>query len=545
LNSEFSLLIKGLLNGPLQHAPQQQIISDGLSSYSYVEFIERLNRFGQLLERFGVGQGDVVAIMDWDTHRYLESFFAVPMLGATLHTVNIRLSPSQIAYTIDHAEDDVILFHVDFLPLLEDVMPQVKRDVRLIIMRDSPDIELPQTMLQIEAIFDELFLNTDPYFSFPDFDENIRATTFYTTGTTGDPKAVAYSHRQLVLHTMGILATLGPMSASNRFHNRDVYMPITPMFHVHAWGFPYAATMLGLKQIYPGRYVPNRLMELVSEHKVTFSHCVPTILHMLLDCDAAASADLSNWKVIIGGSALPRGLAERALAKGINLFSAYGLSETCPFLTVAHLDPNDEGRIDARLKTGQPAAMVEIRVVDEAMNDVPRDGKTVGEIVARAPWLTKAYLKDEAATAALWHGGYMHTGDVGRFDEEGSLIITDRVKDVIKSGGEWVSSLTLENIASTVPGVAEVAAIGIPDPLWGERPILLVVQDNPNKPAASDQKNAIQKMIKMAFKEASDAGVISKWAAPDRIDMVDEIAKTSVGKIDKKRLRAQIIEAET
>ena len=545
MNSEFSLLIKGLLNGPLQHAPQQQIISDGLSSYSYVEFIERLNRFGQLLERFGVGQGDVVAIMDWDTHRYLESFFAVPMLGATLHTVNIRLSPSQIAYTIDHAEDDVILFHVDFLPLLEDVMPQVKRDVRLIIMRDSPDIELPQTMLQIEAIFDELFLNTDPYFSFPDFDENIRATTFYTTGTTGDPKAVAYSHRQLVLHTMGILATLGPMSASNRFHNRDVYMPITPMFHVHAWGFPYAATMLGLKQIYPGRYVPNRLMELVSEHKVTFSHCVPTILHMLLDCDATASADLSNWKVIIGGSALPRGLAERALARGINLFSAYGLSETCPFLTVAHLDPNDEGRIDARLKTGRPAAMVEIRVVDEAMNDVPRDGKTVGEIVARAPWLTKAYLKDEAATAALWHGGYMHTGDVGRFDEEGSLIITDRVKDVIKSGGEWVSSLTLENIASTVPGVAEVAAIGIPDPLWGERPILLVVQDNPNKPAASDQKNAIQKMIKMAFKEASDAGVISKWAAPDRIDMVDEIAKTSVGKIDKKRLRAQIIEAET
>ena len=545
MNSEFSLLIKGLLNGPLQHAPQQQIISDGLSSYSYVEFIERLNRFGQLLERFGVGQGDVVAIMDWDTHRYLESFFAVPMLGATLHTVNIRLSPSQIAYTIDHAEDDVILFHVDFLPLLEDVMPQVKRDVRLIIMRDSPDIQMPQTMLQIEAIFDELFLNTDPYFSFPDFDENIRATTFYTTGTTGDPKAVAYSHRQLVLHTMGILATLGPMSASNRFHNRDVYMPITPMFHVHAWGFPYAATMLGLKQIYPGRYVPNRLMELVSEHKVTFSHCVPTILHMLLDCDAAASADLSNWKVIIGGSALPRGLAERALARGINLFSAYGLSETCPFLTVAHLDPNDEGRIDARLKTGQPAAMVEIRVVDEAMNDVPRDGKTVGEIVARAPWLTKAYLKDEAATAALWHGGYMHTGDVGRFDEEGSLIITDRVKDVIKSGGEWVSSLTLENIASTVPGVAEVAAIGIPDPLWGERPMLLVVQDNPNKPAASDQKNAIQKMIKMAFKEASDAGVISKWAAPDRIDMVDEIAKTSVGKIDKKRLRAQIIEAET
>ena len=545
MSSEFSLLIKTLLNGPIQQAPQQQIISDGLGSYSYVEFINRLSRFGQLLRRFGVGRGDVVAIMDWDTHRYLESFFAVPMLGATLHTVNIRLSPSQIAYTIDHADDDVILVHVDFLPLLEEVMPQVKRDVRLIIMRDAPDRELPHTTLQIEAILDELFLEADSDFSFPNFDENTRATTFYTTGTTGDPKAVAYSHRQLVLHTMGILATLGPMSASNRFHNRDVYMPVTPMFHVHGWGFPYAATMLGLKQIYPGRYVPNRLMELVCEHRVTFSHCVPTILHMLLGCNAAASADLSNWKVVIGGSALPRGLAEQALARGINLFSAYGLSETCPFLTVAHLDPNDEGDIEARLKTGRPAAMVEIRVVDAVMNDVPRDGKSVGEIVARAPWLNEAYLKDEVATKALWHGGYMHTGDVGKFDERGNLIITDRVKDVIKSGGEWISSLTLESIASTVPGVAEVAAIGIPDSRWGERPMLVVVQDNSNHTTAYDRKNIIQEMIKIAYQEAIAAGVISKWASPNRIDIVDKIAKTSVGKIDKKTLRTTILNAET
>ena len=545
MSSEFSLLIKTLLNGPIQQAPQQQIISDGLGSYSYVEFINRLSRFGQLLRRFGVGRGDVVAIMDWDTHRYLESFFAVPMLGATLHTVNIRLSPSQIAYTIDHADDDVILVHVDFLPLLEEVMPQVKLDVRLIIMRDAPDRELPHTTLQIEAILDELFLEADSDFSFPNFDENTRATTFYTTGTTGDPKAVAYSHRQLVLHTMGILATLGPMSASNRFHNRDVYMPVTPMFHVHGWGFPYAATMLGLKQIYPGRYVPNRLMELVCEHRVTFSHCVPTILHMLLGCNAAASADLSNWKVVIGGSALPRGLAEQALARGINLFSAYGLSETCPFLTVAHLDPNDEGDIEARLKTGRPAAMVEIRVVDAVMNDVPRDGKSVGEIVARAPWLNEAYLKDEVATKALWHGGYMHTGDVGKFDERGNLIITDRVKDVIKSGGEWISSLTLESIASTVPGVAEVAAIGIPDSRWGERPMLVVVQDNSNQTTASDRKNIIQEMIKIAYQEAIAAGVISKWASPNRIDIVDKIAKTSVGKIDKKTLRTTILNAET
>ena len=536
MSTEFSLLIKSLLYGPVQQASGQQIISDGLSSYSYVEFINRVNRFGQLLERFGLGQGDVVAIMDWDTHRYLEAFFAVPMLGSTLHTVNIRLSPSQIAYTIDHAEDDVILFHADFIPLLEEVMLEVKRDARLIVMRDSADIELPHTTLKIEAIFDELFINTDQYFSFPDFDENTRATTFYTTGTTGNPKAVAYSHRQLVLHTMGILATFGPMSANNRFHNRDVYMPITPMFHVHGWGFPYAATMLGLKQIYPNRYVPSRILALICEHKVTFSHCVPTILHMLLDCVTAASADLSNWKLIIGGSALSRGLAERALAKGINLFSAYGLSETCPLLTVAQLDPNDEENLDARLKAGKPAAMVELRVVDDAMNDVIRDGKSVGEIVARAPWLTQTYLKDENATTELWRGGYLHTGDVGRFDEKGNLIITDRVKDVIKSGGEWISSLTLESIASSVPGVTEVAAISIPDPRWGERPMLLVVRE-------THSKNTVQEMIKIAFSEAVSVGIIPKWATPDRIDFVNEITKTSVGKIDKKALRAAIQKA--
>lgn len=536
MNTEFSLLIKSLLYGPVQQASGQQIISDGLSSYSYVEFINRVNRFGQLLERFGLGQGDVVAIMDWDTHRYLEAFFAVPMLGSTLHTVNIRLSPSQIAYTIDHAEDDVILFHADFIPLLEEVMLEVKREARLIVMRDSADIELPHTTLKIEAIFDELFINTDQYFSFPDFDENTRATTFYTTGTTGNPKAVAYSHRQLVLHTMGILATFGPMSANNRFHNRDVYMPITPMFHVHGWGFPYAATMLGLKQIYPNRYVPSRILALICEHKVTFSHCVPTILHMLLDCDTATSADLSNWKLIIGGSALSRGLAERALAKGINLFSAYGLSETCPLLTVAQLDPNDEENLDARLKAGKPAAMVELRVVDDAMNDVIRDGKSVGEIVARAPWLTQTYLKDENATTELWRGGYLHTGDVGRFDEKGNLIITDRVKDVIKSGGEWISSLTLESIASSVPGVTEVAAISIPDPRWGERPMLLVVRE-------THSKNTVQEMIKIAFSEAVSVGIIPKWATPDRIDFVNEITKTSVGKIDKKALRAAIQKA--
>ena len=538
MTADFSLLIKTLLAAPLQVAPQQQIISDGLKSYDYVELVRRVERLGSALNRCGIGQGNVVAVMDWDTHRYLECFFAVPMLGAVLHTVNVRLSPAQIAYTIDHAEDDLILVHTDFLPLLNEVMSLVTRRPRFVVMQDDAAAPLPETSLDMVGEFETL-MAAETGFAFPDFDENLRATSFYTTGTTGDPKAVAYTHRQLVLHTMGILSTLGPMSASNRFHRRDVYMPITPMFHVHAWGFPYAATMLGLKQIYPGRYVPDNLVHLIGEHGVTFSHCVPTILQMLLTCDAAQQVDFSRWKVVIGGAALPRGLAEQALACGINVFSAYGLSETCPFLTVAHLDPADEGNIDARLKTGRPAAMVELRVVDPNMEDVPRDGVGVGEIVVRAPWLTASYLKDAAATRDLWHGGYMHTGDVGRLEADGSLVITDRMKDVIKSGGEWVSSLTLESIASAVAGVAEVAAIGIADVKWGERPMLLVVPSDTGK-GGPDDVGVLRAAITAAYRRAIAAGELSSWALPDRIDIVSEIAKTSVGKIDKKQLRVTV-----
>ncbi len=534
MNADFPLLINTLLTAPLQTVPDQQIISDGLGHFTYREFACRLHQLAGALSGAGVGQGDVVGVMDWDTHRYLECFFAVPMMGATLHTINIRLSPAQIAYTIDHAEDDYILVHIDFLPLLEGVMAIVKRPVRLYVMRDAPDGPMPINELTIDGIVDEMMAVAPLEFDFPDFDENIRATCFYTTGTTGDPKGVAYTHRQLVLHTMGILSTFGPMAASNRFHSRDVYMPITPMFHVHGWGFPYAATMLGLRQVYPGRYQPEKLVRLIDRYGVTFSHCVPTILHMLLTCDAAAEITLAKWKVVIGGSALSRGLAEAALARGINVFSAYGLSETCPLLTTVHLDPADESDLTARLKTGRPAAMVELRVVDAEMRDVPRDGVSTGEIVVRAPWLNETYLKDASATAALWRGGYMHTGDVGLIEADGSLIITDRLKDVIKSGGEWISSLMLESIASAIDGVAEVAAIGISHPKWGERPCLLLV------PEIGVDADRLPADITAALEAEIAAGALSKWALPERIDIVAELAKTSVGKIDKKRLRAQM-----
>ena len=532
--ADFPLLIKSLLRTPLQTAPDVEIVSDGLMRYSYQAFEGRLHRLAAGLSRHGIGAGDVVAVMDWDTHRYFEAFFAVPMMGAVLHTVNVRLAPAQIAYTIDHAEDDVILVHTDFLPLLAEVMPHVTREVRLILLRDDPAVE-PDTAFSFITSYDAIMGEADEGFDFPDFEENRRATTFYTTGTTGDPKAVAYSHRQLVLHTMGVLAGFGPMETANRLHRGDVYMPITPMFHVHAWGFPYAATLLGIKQVYAGRYTPDKLLRLIAEEGATFTHCVPTILQMLLAAPEAQDTDLSGVKMVIGGSALPRGLAKAAMARGIDIYAGYGLSETCPVLSYAVLKPGEEDDVAARVKTGRPLPLVDLRVVDENMQAQPHDGETTGEVVVRAPWLTAEYVKNPQATAALWRGGFMHTGDVGHIDEDGSLMITDRMKDVIKSGGEWVSSLALESLASAVEGVGEVAAIGVPDPKWGERPLLLVVAAN------QAEQGEVETAVRSAFATAVAAGDLSKWAVPKEIRFVSEIAKTSVGKIDKKTLRSDLI----
>jgi fatty-acyl-CoA synthase len=525
----YPLLIKQILTAPVANAPLQEIVrSDGMR-YTYLDFAGRVGRAAGALRALGVGEGSVVAVLDWDSHRYLECFFAVPMIGATLHTVNVRLSPEQILYTINHAEDDLILCHVDFLPILAEIAARIERPWRLVILTDRGEIprDLPS-----EGEYEALLAAADPVKDFPDFDENIRATLFYTTGTTGDPKGVSYSQRQLVLHTLGVAAGLGPAPGGG-LNRTDVYMPITPLFHVHGWGIPYVASLLGLKQVYPGRYDPAVLLKLIAEHGVTFSHCVPTILAMLLNAPEAAACDLSRWKVIIGGSALPEGLARQALERGIDIHAAYGMSETCPFLTVADMmatrDP--AAPIGVRTATGKPAPLVQLRVVDAEMGDITRDGVSTGEIVARAPWLTQGYLKNEAGTAALWQGGWLHTGDVGLFDASGTLRITDRLKDVIKTGGEWVSSLELESLASTVDGVTEVAAIGIPDPKWGERPLLVV--------ASSGDSAATETQLRAAFSDAVSAGSLSKWAVPDRIEFVDSLPKTSVGKLDKKALRSR------
>jgi fatty-acyl-CoA synthase len=533
---DYPLLIRHLLHTPLSGSPDQEIVSGDVMRYSYRTFRERIGRLASGLTSLGITSGHTVAVMDWDNHRYLECFFAVPMMGAVLHTVNIRLSPEQILYTINHADDDIILVHTDFVPILEQISDRFERPVKLVLLHDDPQpITLPAGYA---AEYESMLGQANGEFDFQDFDENTRATTFYTTGTTGDPKGVAYTHRQLVLHSLGILAAFSTASGNNRFHKEDVYMPMTPMFHVHGWGMPYAATMLGVKQVYPGRYDPAKLLRLIEREGATCSHCVPTILQMLISAAEAKSVDLSRLKVVVGGSALPEGLEKTALDLGIEVFAAYGLSETCPVLTTADLSAtncergSDEDLVRRR-KPGKPVALVEVRVVDADMNDIPRDGESTGEIVTRSPWLTQTYTKNPEATLELWRGGYLHTGDVGYFDETGSLLITDRIKDVIKSGGEWISSLELESIVSRCEGVEDVAAIGIPDDRWGERPMLIIVRTAGFIPAITEAQ------VKEAIMGYVNNGKLSKWAIPERIEFVDRIDKTSVGKLDKKVLRAR------
>jgi fatty-acyl-CoA synthase len=534
------LTIGQILDQGLATSPQQEIVYGDRLRYSYVTLGERVRRLASALAKLGVKPGNTVAVMDWDSHRYLECFFAVPMMGAVLHTVNIRISPEQILYTINHAKDDVILVNAEFLPLLEGIRTKIRPGVQFVLINDTA--ESPKTGITFAAEYESMLADASPAFEFPALAETTRATTFYTTGTTGLPKGVYYSHRQLVLHTLAVTSALAN-TAHATFTSGDVYMPITPMFHVHAWGFPYVATMLGVKQVYPGRYVPDVLVGLIGRERVTFSHCVPTILQMMLASPALRDTDLSGWKVIIGGSALPISLARSAVERGVDIIAGYGMSETCPILTLAHLRPHmrdwdAEARLPYLCRAGRPIPFVQLRIVDTQMKDVPHDGASQGEVVVRSPWLTQGYLGEAERSEDLWQGGWLHTGDVGVIDAEGYLKIVDRIKDVVKTGGEWVSSLDIEDLILRVPGVAEAAVVGVPDDKWGERPVALVVAKS--GVASPPTEDAIRRHVS----DFAGRGTISKYAVPDRVYFVESIPKTSVGKLDKKVIRAELYQAD-
>ncbi|MCM0612822.1 fatty acid--CoA ligase [Marinobacter sediminum] len=532
---QYPLLIKQLLLSGPRYSPDQEIVYANRSKYTYTDLVERIHRLANALTDAGVKAGDTVAVMDWDTPRYLECFFAVPMIGAILHTINIRLSPDQIVYTMNHAEDDVVLVHDDFLPILDSVKDEIKTVKTYIQLTDEASAK--STKLETAGEYEAMLSSASTEFDFPDFDENSVATTFYTTGTTGNPKGVYFSHRQLVLHTLAMTGSLSAHDEMPLLRSSSVYMPVTPMFHVHAWGVPYAATMMGIKQVYPGRYEPELLVDLLKEHKVTFSHCVPTIMQMMMATESIKTADLSNWHVLIGGSALTKGLCDAGAKLGIHMYTAYGMSETCPLLSATHLTPEDmelplEQQTATRVKTGIAAPMVELDIFDPDGKPVAHDGEAKGEVVARAPWLTQSYFKEKEKGEELWQGGWLHTGDVASMEPDHTLVIKDRIKDVIKTGGEWLSSLDLENLISQHPAVAGAAVVGVPDEKWGERPHALVMLKPGEQASLEDIQNHLKKFV--------EAGEINKWAIPEQMDFVEDIPKTSVGKINKKLIRDQL-----
>jgi fatty-acyl-CoA synthase len=514
----FPLLIRHLLNNSLASARDNPIVS-GSQRFTYTKFLDRVSRLAEALTSLAASDGTTIAVMDWDSHHYLECFFAIPMLGAVLQMVNVRLSRDQIEYTLRHARAEILLVHRDFQPMIVDMRAKLPHVREVVFLGDDPTDERGD--LEYEA----LLAAGRGAFEFPDFDEHALATTFYTTGTTGTPKAVCFSHRQVVLHTLAITAALAAQPAGYGLGRDDVYLPLTPMFHVHAWGFPYIATMLGLKQVYPGRFDPRRVVSLIEREHVTFSHGVPTILQKLLE----VGRDLPGLKLLIGGSVLTEQLHEAARKQGVRTFAAYGMSECCPVLTVSR---NRPGASDGRdlCQAGYAAPLVALRI-DRSHDALP---PAAGEVLARAPWLTRSYCGEGEASAALWQGGWLHTQDVGRV-EEGILTITDRLKDVIKTGGEWVSSLEIEALVAKHPSVLEAAVVGLPDPTWGERPVVAVVPRNGEYLDLASVKAFLEPLVA--------AGTIGAYAVPDRVVVMDALPRTSVGKVDKKELRRRLGES--
>lgn len=535
---DFPLTIKQLLNRSKVAARHQEIIYSNKKRFTYEQFFKRINQLANVLATLNLSAGDIVAVMDWDSHRYLEAYFAVPMSELILQTVNIRLSPDKVLFTINHAQPKVLLLNSEFAPLVKDYQFD-NSSIEHILWLDDNGISYESVFgdqtRRVIGEYEALVTAASDEFDFPDFDENTIATTFYTSGTTGDPKGVFFSHRQLVLHSLAEAASLGMLPSKQGVSYGDVYMPLTPMFHVHAWGFPFTATMAGLKQVYPGRYAPDALVDLIVTEKVSITHCVPTILQMLIKEVSARGQKFNGLKMIVGGSRLTEGLAKAAIDCGIEVYTGYGMSETAPLISLTDFSINEPKMSEAddisrRCLTGKPVLLVEAQIWSEANQSLPTGKDHAGELVLRAPWLTQSYLKNPDASRKLWRDGYLHTEDITYLREDGYINITDRLKDVIKSGGEWISSLEIETILSLHPAVADVAVIGVPDKQWGERPLALVV-------LKSDCQNTTGDDIKAIAEQAVSRGLIPKYGIPSEFKFVKELPKTSVGKHDKKAMR--------
>lgn len=528
---EHPLLLRTFLLRAVKYFPQKEVVSvypgNEIFRYTYADYFKRTCRLANALASLGVRRGDHVASMALNHHRHLELYFGVPCMGAALHTTNFRLPPHHLAYIINHAEDKVMFVDEELAFIVDAIKDKLKTVNHFVIMSQTGN--MPQTGLSPAYLYDDLISEFSDSYDFPDnLSEWDPATLCYTSATTGDPKGVVYSHRALILHSYAV-------GCMFRNSEEDCALHIVPMFHANAWGLPFVSVGSGCKQVLPGRETINMaaVCKVIAEEKVSFMAGVPTIWLMLLNyLEAGGQHDFSSLKTIVsGGSACPRFLMETLNEKyGFPIMQAYGMTETSPLALAAipkgfMKNWSKEKLYDIKSSAGILAPGLEMKIVNEKGLEVKADGKEWGELLFRGPWIAKEYYRDPERSKAAFEGGWLHTGDVGTIDEEGYVRLVDRTKDLIKSGGEWIPSVDLENLIMEHPGVAEAAVIGIPHSKWVERPLGCVVVKPGSKVSGEELRTFLKDKVKVA------------WWIPDRFAFLDQIPKTSVGKFSKKELR--------
>jgi fatty-acyl-CoA synthase len=527
LMMDMPLLISGLIRHADRHHGQTEIVSKRVEGdihrYTYRDAHVRSRRLAKALGRLGLKMHDRAATLAWNGYRHFEIYYAVAGTGGVIHTINPRLFPEQIAYIANHAEDKVLYFDLTFLPLVEKLAPQLKTVQHYVLMTDRAHMPEKSAIPGL-ACYEELLEAEDDRYEWPEFDERTAACLCYTSGTTGNPKGVLYHHRSTILHAYG-----GALPDVLNLSARDVVLPVVPMFHVNAWGLPYSCAAMGTKLVFPGQHLDGRsLLELFETERVTMSAGVPTVWLGLLNHMKEHKARFGTLKaVVIGGSACPPAMMRAFDELGVRVLHAWGMTEMSPLGCVStlkekHLAMPKDAQTAMLMKQGRAPFGVDWRIVDENGKELPQDGKAFGDLQVRGPWVTSGYFKGEGGNPI--RDGWFPTGDVCTIDPDGFIQITDRSKDVIKSGGEWISSIDLENIAVAHPAVQEAAVIGIKHPKWDERPIVVAVKK---------AGQALSREDLLTFYE----GKIAKWWMPDDVVFVDDLPHTATGKLSKLTLR--------
>ena len=530
------LLISTLLVHAERHHPEQEVVSrrveGDLHRITYAGLAERARRMAKAVIALGVQPGDRVGTLAWNGHRHMELYYAVSGLGAVIHTINPRLHPDQVVNIADHAEDQVLFFDLTFLPIIQAIASRTKTIKAFVAMTDRAHLPASAGLPGL-LCYEDLLDAQDDRYVWPSFDENSASSLCYTSGTTGNPKGVLYSHRSTLLHTFGVA-----LPDSLNCSARDTILPVVPMFHVNAWGLPYAACMVGAKLVFPGPGLDGKsLHDLFESERVTVSAGVPTVWQGLLSHVAAHGLRFSTMRrTVIGGSACPPAMIRTFKERyDVDVLHAWGMTEMSPVGTVAsfkrrHLEATPDERYAVMSRQGRAVYGVDMKIVDPEGRELPRDGQASGDLLVSGPWIISRYFKDEGGDPLVRDEtgrGWFPTGDVAKIDADGYMQITDRSKDVIKSGGEWIGSIDLENIAMAHPAVAMAACIAAPHPKWDERPLLVVVR----KPGAEVTREEL-----LAFYE----GRIAKWWTPDDVVFVDAIPLGATGKMQKNKLREQL-----